>query len=69
MAHAARLLSVEPPPLVPFEQAQLSDLALSFYSDNKRVRNIRIKEELGVKLKYPDYRSGLAAILAEEASH
>jgi nucleoside-diphosphate-sugar epimerase len=63
IAYAAELLGVEPPPAVPFEQAQLSDMARSFYADNKRVRNDRIKNELGVRLKHPDYRSGLQAIL------
>ena len=65
IAYAAELLGVEPPPAVPFEQAQLSEMARSFYADNKRVRNNRIKNELGVRLKYPDYRAGLQAILAE----
>jgi hypothetical protein len=41
-------------------------MARSFYDDNKRVRNDRIKRELGVTLKYPDYRAGLAALLAAE---
>lgn len=64
--HACDLLGVTPPPPVPFEQAELSPMARSFYDDNKRVRNDRIKQELGVKLIYPDYRQGLAAILAGE---
>ena len=38
-------------------------MARSFYDDNKRVRNDRIKRELGVKLKYPSYREGLRAVL------
>lgn len=63
VAHACRLLGVEPPPLVPFEKAELSPMARSFYDGNRRVRNERIKEELGVTLRYPDYRSGLAACL------
>ena len=67
IAYAAQLLGVEPPPAVPFEQAELSEMARSFYADNKRVRNDRMKEELGVRLKYPDYRTGLQAILAAEA--
>jgi nucleoside-diphosphate-sugar epimerase len=67
IAYAAQLLGVEPPPAVPFERAELSDMARSFYADNKRVRNDRIKEELGVRLKYADYRSGLQAILAAGA--
>jgi nucleoside-diphosphate-sugar epimerase len=61
--YAAGLLGVPPPPAVPFEQAQLSDMARSFYDDNKRVRNDRIKRELGVHLKYPSYRDGLRALL------
>ncbi|HVJ40573.1 MAG TPA: SDR family oxidoreductase [Dongiaceae bacterium] len=64
--HACRLLGVEPPPPVPFEEAELSPMARSFYDDNKRVRNDRIKHELGITLLYPDYRAGLAAILAAE---
>ena len=65
-AYAAGLLGVEPPPMVSFAEAELSEMALSFYADNKRVRNERIKRELGVKLAYPDYRRGLAAILRSE---
>ena len=41
-------------------------MARTFYSDNRRVRNARIKEELGVRLRYPTYREGLRAIVAEE---
>ena len=64
VAHAARLLGITPPPLLPLDAAGLSPMAASFYADNKRVANARIKEELGVSLAYPDYRAGLAAILA-----
>lgn len=68
IAHACALLGVEPPPEMAWEQAQgcLSPMALSFYADNKRVRNDLIKTELGVRLRYPDYRQGLAAILARK---
>lgn len=66
VAHAAELLGLPPPPLVPFEEAGLSPMAKSFYDDNKRVSNGLMKRELGVKLRYPDYRTGLAAILAAE---
>lgn len=62
--YACELLGVTPPEPVAFEDADLSDMARSFYADNKRVRNDRIKDELGVKLKYPGYRQGLAADLA-----
>jgi nucleoside-diphosphate-sugar epimerase len=65
IAYAADLLGIDPPPAVPFEKAEMSEMARSFYADNKRVRNDRIKEELGVRLKYPDYRTGLRAILAD----
>jgi nucleoside-diphosphate-sugar epimerase len=61
---ACALLKVAPPPEVPFEQAELSPMARSFYDDNKRVSNTRIKQELGVALLYPSYRDGLPAILA-----
>jgi nucleoside-diphosphate-sugar epimerase len=67
VAHAATLLGLPAPPLVPLEAAGLSPMARSFYDDNKRVSNRLIKTELGVQLRYPDYRAGLAAILADEA--
>lgn len=63
IAFACNLLDVEPPPEVAFETADLSPMARSFYSDNKRVRNRRIKEELGVSLQWPTYREGLKALL------
>jgi hypothetical protein len=66
IAYAAQLLGIAPPPLVPFEAAELSPMAQSFWSDNRRVSNALIKRELGVRLCYPDYRAGLTAILAEE---
>jgi nucleoside-diphosphate-sugar epimerase len=64
VAHAAGQLGVEPPPLVPLEEANLSPLAQSFYADDKRVSNALTKRELGIALAYPNYRVGLAAILA-----
>lgn len=64
--YGAELLGVKPPPEVPFEQAELSEMALGFYGENKRVSNARIKEELGVELAYPTYREGLDAVLREE---
>ncbi len=66
VAQACALLGAKPPPLIPFETAELSPMARSFYRDNKRVSNGRIKEELGVTFAYPDYKAGLAAILAAE---
>lgn len=64
IAHACGLLGVAPPDPVPFDEAALSPMARSFYADNKRVRNDRVKSELGVVLRYPDYRAGLAALRA-----
>lgn len=66
IAHAAELLGLPVPPAVPFEEADMSPMARSFYAESKKVRNDRIKDELGVDLIYPDYRAGLAALLAAE---
>ncbi len=67
IAHAASLLGLPPPPEVAFEEADLGPMARSFYAESKRVSNARIREELGLALRHPDYRSGLAALLAAEA--
>jgi nucleoside-diphosphate-sugar epimerase len=64
IAYAAELLHLPPPPEVSFEAARLTDMARSFYAENKRVRNRRLRSELGVDLKFPSYREGLRAILA-----
>lgn len=63
IAYAAQLLGLPIPAEIPFDQADLSPMARSFYAENKRVRNNRIKDELGVKLKYSTYREGLSAML------
>ncbi|MFY0633610.1 MAG: SDR family oxidoreductase [Vannielia sp.] len=60
--HAATLLGLPVPPAIPFEQAELTPMARSFYAESKRVRNDRIKRDLGVKLLYPTYREGLNAL-------
>lgn len=60
--YAATLLGAPPPPEVPFDTAALSPMARSFYGDNKRVRNDKMKRELGVELRYPTYREGLTAL-------
>ena len=65
--YACTLLGVEPPPLVPLEDANLSEMGKSFYADNKRVSNKRMKEALGIALAYPTYREGLEAILRNES--
>jgi hypothetical protein len=66
VTYAAELLNKEPPPEIPFETANLSPMARSFYGDNKRISNALMKSELGITLKYPTYREGLRAILAAE---
>ncbi len=60
--YAAQLIGAPPPPEIPFESADLSPMARSFYAGNKRMRNDKIKRELGVVLKYPAYRQGLRAL-------
>lgn len=65
VTHACAVLGVTPPPEIAFEDAEMSEMGRSFYAESKRVSNRRIKEELGVKLAYPDYRAGLAALLAD----
>lgn len=66
IAYACALLGVAAPPEIPYAQAasSMSEMARSFYADSKRVSNLKIKEALGVKLAYPDYRAGLRALLA-----
>ena len=63
IAHAATLLGLPVPPVIPIEQAEMTPMARSFYAESKRVRNDRIKDALGVRLRYPTYREGLAALL------
>lgn len=63
---ASDLLHLAPPPEVPFDSAELSPMARSFYSDNKRIRNEKFKSLLGGKLRFPSYREGLTAILQQE---
>jgi hypothetical protein len=65
IAHACVLLGLPALPIVPLDRAQLSATARSFYDDNKRVSNQRFKEALGIRLRYPTYREGLAALLAD----
>ncbi|ODT65638.1 MAG: NAD(P)-dependent oxidoreductase [Pelagibacterium sp. SCN 63-23] len=66
VTHAAAMLGMAPPPELPFETAQMSDMQRSFYRDNKRVSNAAIKAALGIGLLYPSYREGLAAIFEGE---
>lgn len=61
ISYACQLLGRAEPPLIPFAEADLAPITRSFYSDNKRVDNSKIKNNLGVTLKYPDYKAGLKA--------
>jgi nucleoside-diphosphate-sugar epimerase len=67
IVYAATLLGMAPPPETPFAEARLSEMAASFYAENKRVANARLKEALGYTLRYPTYREGLAAIAKDAA--
>jgi dTDP-4-dehydrorhamnose reductase len=62
VTYAASLMGVEPPPEQDFETAQLTPMARSFYGENKRTSNRKIREVLGLELAYPTYREGLAAL-------
>jgi nucleoside-diphosphate-sugar epimerase len=64
---AAQLMGVEPPPEIPFEQAArtMSPMALSFWQECRRVKNDKLKRDLGVSLRYPTYREGLRALFDE----
>jgi nucleoside-diphosphate-sugar epimerase len=70
IAYACALLGVPAPPDIPYAEAAagMTEMARSFYADSKRVTNRRIKDELGVKLAYPDYRAGLKALLAQQSA-
>lgn len=63
VAYAAGMLGMNPPPEVPFEEADLSPMGRSFYGENKRVANGHIKRALGYAFRFPTYREGLAACL------
>ncbi len=66
IGHAATLLGLPLPPAVDYTDADMTPMARSFYAENKRVRNDKIKSNLGVRLIFPDYRAGLAALLAAD---
>jgi nucleoside-diphosphate-sugar epimerase len=67
MEGAARMLGMEPPPAIPFGEARagMSQMALSFWGEDRRIANARTKAALGIDWLYPSWRDGLAAILAE----
>lgn len=64
---AAQLIGAAAPEPIPFDSAELSAMARSFYAECKRLDTTRIRDELGVRLTYPTYREGLAAIVAGAA--
>ncbi|WP_035872861.1 SDR family oxidoreductase [Cucumibacter marinus] len=66
--YAASLIGMDPPPAENFDTAEMTPMARSFYSDNKRCGNSRLSKDLGMSLTYPTYREGLTAILEAEAS-
>jgi nucleoside-diphosphate-sugar epimerase len=70
-AFAAELLGKPPPPEIPFDQARptMSAMAQSFYGENRRVRNDKLKQTLGVRLAYPTYREGLRALFGERIAN
>lgn len=65
---AAQLIGVELPPSILFTDASLSETARSFYSENRQIDNSLMKSELGITLRYPNYREGLRAIVGETSS-
>ncbi len=68
LGYAARLLGLPEPPAVDFDTAEMTPMARSFYSESKKVRNDRIRIDLGVRLLHPSYQAGLAALLDAENS-
>ncbi len=65
---ACRLMNVPPPPAIPWEQANLSPMAASFWQESRRVSNYKIKTELGVALEFPTYKEGLASIYTQQTA-
>lgn len=63
---ACEMLGLDVPPLLPYDETDMAPIARSFYADNKRIKNDRIKTELGVTLKYPTFEEGLKGCLAAE---
>ena len=66
IGYAASLLGLPLPEAVDFDTADMTPMARSFYAESKRVRNDKIRDELGVELIHPDYKTGLTALLRAE---
>ena len=60
--YACTLLKQDLPALVPFEEAQLSEMAQEFYQDNKKILNKKVKKFFGLDLKHPNYKEGLLSL-------
>lgn len=56
---AAARMGIAPPPEVPYDEAEFSPLARSFWGESKRVGNARLHALIG-ELDFPTYREGLA---------
>lgn len=69
LAYAAKLLGMPVPPAEDFATAQMSPMARSFYAESKKVRNDKIKSDLGIKLRYPTFAAGLQALLEAEKAN
>jgi hypothetical protein len=59
---AASLMGMAPPPEQDFAEAEMSEMARSFYASSNRVSNARLKRDLGIALMFPTYRDGLTAL-------
>jgi hypothetical protein len=59
-------MGVEPPPETPFEAAEMTPMARSFYGENKRVSNAAVKGA-GLRFAWPDYRAALTRMWHEES--
>lgn len=68
VGYAAKLLGMDVPPEVAFEDLVMPEMARSFWLENKRVAADLVKTDLGVTLLYPTYREGLSAVLREDAA-
>ena len=66
IAYACELLGIEAPELLSYDSVDLAPITRSFYADNKRVNNDKMKNKLKISLKYPDFRSGLDACYRSE---
>ena len=65
VAFAAKLMGVEPPPEILFDRAEMTPMARSFYGENKRVSNARIRQA-GYVFAWPDYRTALTRMWTED---